>query len=167
MRYLKKYDCYIDDDCEIYVEPKNKDRQVSCALRHLLPRKLASDKYWKITIRGKTYSYHSVITYAFHGPRPEGYVIDHIDRNKDNNNPNNLRYCSQSENIANRPQTDLCIQKFGMRRIDDIKEWARRWRKANPDKVKATNHKSYYKHRSNGEAFRLCPDGHRRWVKVQ
>ena len=37
----------------------------------------------------------------FIGPRPEGYVIDHIDGNYLNNKADNLRYVTQKENMNN------------------------------------------------------------------
>lgn len=165
MQYLAKYDCFVDDDCNIYVEPKPKD-YIRCSLRHLQPRLTCDRKYYKVTIRGKTYPLHEIIAHAFIGERPAGLVIDHIDRNSHNNNPSNLRYCSVSENIANRIQTILSVERDGFRRCENIKEWSRLWRKRNPDKQHNTNHKAYYSHVSKGERYRLCADGKRRWIKV-
>lgn len=48
-------------------------------------------KPWSATV-------HSVIALAFIGPRPEGLVINHIDGDKLNNRPENLEYCTLSEN---------------------------------------------------------------------
>ncbi len=45
-------------------------------------------------------SYHALVALAFIGPRPEGYDLDHIDRCRDNNAPDNLRYCTHAENMA-------------------------------------------------------------------
>ena len=39
---------------------------------------------------------------TFVGPRPEGYQVDHIDRNRLNNRLDNLRYVSKSDNMRNR-----------------------------------------------------------------
>lgn len=50
---------------------------------------------------------HSLVAREFIGERPEGMVIDHINRNKYDNRPENLRYCTQSENIKNRNRTTL------------------------------------------------------------
>lgn len=46
-------------------------------------------------------SFHRLIAKAFLGERPDGLVVDHIDRNRTNNNVNNLRYVTQRENIIN------------------------------------------------------------------
>lgn len=43
---------------------------------------------------------HSLVAAAFHGPRPEGMVINHIDGNNQNNRPENLEYVTQKENVA-------------------------------------------------------------------
>lgn len=40
-----------------------------------------------------------LICIAFHGPRPEGLQVLHIDENQDNNRPENLKWGTQSENI--------------------------------------------------------------------
>lgn len=47
------------------------------------------------------YLFHHLVAKAFLGDRPEGKVIDHIDRNSLNNNISNLRYISQLENMRN------------------------------------------------------------------
>jgi len=45
---------------------------------------------------------HNLVAECWLGDRPEGYVIDHIDRNSRNNHYSNLRYCTISENMKNR-----------------------------------------------------------------
>ena len=49
---------------------------------------------------------HIVVANAFHGPHsfPE-YVVDHIDTNRCNNRPENLRWLTRLENILNNPAT--------------------------------------------------------------
>lgn len=67
-----------------------------------------------IKINGKRLhiSIHSLVAKTFLGEKPEGLVIDHIDRNKQNNNVNNLRYVTTSENSINRScyRTDILEQ---------------------------------------------------------
>jgi len=44
-------------------------------------------------------SVHSLVAAAFIGPRPAGYDVDHIDRDKANNRVENLRYVTHAENM--------------------------------------------------------------------
>lgn len=46
---------------------------------------------------------HCLVAEHFIGPRPEGMLIDHIDRNKHNNHVSNLRYATYKENNRNNP----------------------------------------------------------------
>lgn len=49
---------------------------------------------------------HQVVCTAFHGPAPEGdMVVDHIDTNRCNNRPENLRWVTRLENALNNPIT--------------------------------------------------------------
>ena len=45
---------------------------------------------------------HRIVATAFHGPAPsEQHVVDHIDTNRQNNRPENLRWLTKLENILN------------------------------------------------------------------
>lgn len=46
----------------------------------------------------KPYYAHRLILSAFRGPCPDGYECDHIDRDRTNNNPNNLRWIRVESN---------------------------------------------------------------------
>ena len=49
---------------------------------------------------------HQVVCSAFHGPEPEPHmVVDHIDTNRCNNRPENLRWFTRLENALNNPVT--------------------------------------------------------------
>jgi hypothetical protein len=51
-------------------------------------------------------SVHSIVATAFHGVRPtKGHVVDHIDTNKRNNRPENLRWVTRLENVLLNPIT--------------------------------------------------------------
>ena len=54
---------------------------------------------------------HQLVAEHFIGPRPQGCVIDHIDRNRTNNQVDNLRYVTPSENQRNRKDNKLTAQK--------------------------------------------------------
>lgn len=58
--------------------------------------------YAQVRINNKAYLAHRLIAEAFFGKCPEDNEVDHIDRNKLNNDINNLRYVSRSENMLNR-----------------------------------------------------------------
>ena len=45
--------------------------------------------------------FHQLVAEQFIGERPDGLEIDHIDRNKLNNNVSNLRYITHQANIQN------------------------------------------------------------------
>ena len=60
--------------------------------------------YIRIQIGEKHYQAHRLIMMAFVGESEQ--EVDHIDRNKLNNNFLNLRYCSHSENALNRDFSD-------------------------------------------------------------
>jgi hypothetical protein len=49
---------------------------------------------------------HRIVATAFHGPQPsKDYIVDHIDTNRRNNRPENLRWVSRLENILLNPVT--------------------------------------------------------------
>ena len=60
--------------------------------------------YIRIQIGEKHYFAHRLIMIAFVGESEQ--EVDHIDRNKSNNNFENLRYCSRTENALNRDYVD-------------------------------------------------------------
>lgn len=63
-----------------------------------------SGEYYKVNYKGKTHQAHRVV-WCLHNKQdvPEDKVVDHVDMDKKNNNPNNLRLVTHSENQRNKP----------------------------------------------------------------
>ena len=78
-------------------------------------------RYFQVQRNNKriNFLFHTLVAEQFIGERPTNFVIDHIDRNKLNNNYKNLRYITQEENIHNssKYRTDLPKDKVIRRRI--------------------------------------------------
>lgn len=71
--------------------------------------------YYQTNVRvngvSKVVRAHSLVAECWLGDRPEGYVIDHIDRDTKNNHYSNLRYCTISENMKNRQLGEHVIKQ--------------------------------------------------------
>jgi hypothetical protein len=77
-------------------------------------------KYLTININKKNVKLHCLVAYAFLGERPTGYVIDHIDRNPQNNKLQNLRYCSNRDNCINSCKWRTDINEMDKRKRTNI-----------------------------------------------
>jgi len=60
-----------------------------------------SSGYLCVNIDKKRKMIAHLVAQSFIGERPEGFVVDHIDRNRYNNRYDNLRYCSIGLNNLN------------------------------------------------------------------
>ncbi len=73
-----------------------------------------NDKGYRCVKLGRTIDkkIHQLVAHWFLGERPDGLVVDHIDRDKLNNSADNLRYVSQSTNVRNtdRFRGDLLVE---------------------------------------------------------
>lgn len=49
--------------------------------------------------RCRSFVIHKIVSQAFLGPRKNGYVVDHIDGDRKNNNLENLRYLTTRDNV--------------------------------------------------------------------
>ena len=57
--------------------------------------------YKLLSVKGKLLKVHRVVYFLAHGEDPHPKLIDHIDMDRSNNHPDNLRLCSQSQNMRN------------------------------------------------------------------
>ena len=107
-------DFKIEIEC-IYKEEHYSVRDNGAVLRHVRKGKRLR-KYDDIWTFGSpnNHSYmligqevvHRIVATAFHGPAPTSkHVVDHIDTNRKNNRPENLRWLTKLENILKNPIT--------------------------------------------------------------
>ena len=91
-----------------------------------------------LTIGGKSKSVklHKMVADAFHGPRPSGLVIDHIDGNTTNNAPENLRYVTPRENVV---RGRSCLQRDTNSDFVGVTKGGDKWRA-----MKSVEGRSYY-----------------------
>lgn len=101
-------------------------------------------KYFQINRNKKRTNYliHHLVAKLFIGERPENLIIDHIDRNKLNNNVSNLRYVTQKKNMSNQDRYITEIEEEDP--IKRKKLISKRYAKLNRDKL-LNNKKEYYK----------------------
>lgn len=72
---------------------------------------------------------HRLIALAFH-PNPNGLSeVDHINRNKTDNRPCNLRWVNHKTNADNKISVDQAIAKYGFRCCEDRKAYNKARRK--------------------------------------
>ena len=98
-------------DC-IYKEEHYSARDNGAIMRHQREgmRKRKLDGVWSFGTSNAATGYldfcgervHRIVATAFHGQAPsEQHVVDHIDTNRQNNRPSNLRWLTKLENILN------------------------------------------------------------------
>ena len=102
------------------------------------------DGYRVVRISRKLRFVHRLICEAFHGLGPtDKRDVDHIDRNRSNNRPENLHWCSRSENCRNKKIRDESLAKYGVSWVDDKKAYWRAYYANHPEyreKCKAYQH---------------------------
>lgn len=75
-----------------------------------------SDGYLTISIGGRRYLMHRVVWLLHHGRWPVG-ILDHINRQRGDNRPENLREVTALQNMANRDQPQRVANLTGLRGI--------------------------------------------------
>lgn len=113
--------------------------------------------YRHVKYHGKFYRVHRLICEAFHGPAPEDKpFVDHINRVRDDNRPENLRWASSKENSDNRGCVGESAAKY------EVRSWDKR----------AAYNRAYYKaysaeKRAQGLTWRKGPDGKYGWFPLK
>lgn len=94
--------------------------------------------YRTIKFHGKHYFVHQIICRAFNGLAPEGKpFVDHINRIKDDNRPENLRWVDCKENCNNKDCVDQSVEKYSVRACENRQAYDRSYQRAYYAKMKA------------------------------
>lgn len=117
----------IDDyTCEVdctYKEERYSVRNNGAVMRHAREGKRTrkDDNVWTFGKPNERTGYmeiagervHRIVAFAFHGEPPtKEHVVDHIDTNRRNNRPENLRWLTRLENAINNPITRARIENI-------------------------------------------------------
>lgn len=87
--------------------------------------------------KSKRVMLHKIVAECWLGECPEGYEVDHIDRNSHNNDYRNLRYVTKSEQMKNRNYSKIASQG-----IKNLKE-AQKLR-AKPVRIKSESDERFF-----------------------
>lgn len=138
---------HFEKECEcIYKDERYSVRDNGAVFRYTLSgkRPRPTDNQWtfgKLNIKTgyleiASVRIHRIVATAFHGEPPTNeHVVDHIDTNKQNNRPENLRWVTRLENVVNNPITrkkieSICgcsIQEF----LDEPAKFREKFQEAN------------------------------------
>jgi hypothetical protein len=78
----------------------------------ILKQSLTTTGYKEVKINGKHFKIHRLIGEYFIDNPNNLLCIDHIDNDKTNNNINNLRWCSYSDNCKNKTKKINCSTNY-------------------------------------------------------
>ena len=70
--------------------------------QHLHQFPLGKRGYPAVSINGKKHYVHTLMASAFHGPRPEGHIVRHLDDVPTNNVVTNIAYGTRHQNALDR-----------------------------------------------------------------
>ncbi len=91
---------------EEYYEVSSMGRVRNKKTMRVLKQQLGTPGYFHVQLKGYTQMIHVLVAKMFISNPKNKNKVDHIDRNKLNNNYNNLRWVSHSENMLNKDSVD-------------------------------------------------------------
>jgi hypothetical protein len=141
--------------------------------------------YLRVKFRGKNYSVHRLIAGAFLDNPLNLPTIDHKNRIRDDNRADNLRYASPKMQADNKQSVDGSLERYGVRRCEDINGYHRAFYAKNPEfaerqrtrkrallannpefaeRERARCRKYRAKQKALGKHDRKCPDGSHKYL---
>lgn len=133
MRKHLKFDIYVTRTGLCFKEANSNMLGHHKGCLYLMPSAIdAATGYEKVTAynpktkKSRPVAVHQLVAECYLDSEGKRY-IDHIDRDKTNNNVNNLRYVSQSENNINTKRSDRALEHYGFRPSKNKREYKRLW----------------------------------------
>ena len=111
----------------------------------------------RLTVNGKQehLRVHRLIALAFHSNPENLPQVDHINRNKTDNRPSNLRWVTAKENMSNIDKVDQSITKYGVRFCENRKEYNKRYHLKNVrlEALQPTGRQTHYNFPSEDDSI--------------
>ena len=145
MKYIEKYDRYIDDDLVIYRWSNRQNKLIQCSTYR------SSTGYVRLDTGIKHILVHRLVYEAFVGEIPEGMQIDHINTIRTDNRLENLRCVTCKEN-NNNPLTikhnsesrkGVKLSEEHKRRLSEVKK-GNEYRKGKPSSIFGMKFKEHF-----------------------
>ena len=135
--------------------------------------------YEEFQYHGKFYRVHRIVANAFLENPENKPTVDHINHDRLDNRACNLRHATWKEQAENRKNVLDFKEKYGgnskdiairhqvyLDKRDDILERAKTRRDSKKEELRTWQREYRKRMKDQGFAYRRCPDGKRRWVKV-
>lgn len=134
MVFNEKYGVYVTKAGLVFkVANYGSHGHVRGALYLMTPALDKASGYMKVTIydketkKSRPVAVHQLVAETFIKPVEGKRYIDHIDRNKLNNDVSNLRYVTQAENNINSKRSDRALEHYGFRPNENKRLYKTMW----------------------------------------
>jgi hypothetical protein len=92
---------YVDSEGWLYWKQKSHSNKPDSIVNKRVTTK-RSDGYYQVKLDGRAYRVHRIIWALAHGEDPGDLQIDHINGDRGDNRPSNLRLCTIGQNMLNK-----------------------------------------------------------------
>jgi hypothetical protein len=132
MVYLNAYDLYVDETGNVYrrfqENLKGKPKGDICLMRTYTDKDGYLFVQWCKDKKRHHAKVHRLVAMAFI-PNPDGLeTVDHVNRIRNDNRVENLRWASRKMQSDNTRYVDNSIKKYGVRCCDNPSEYHRRYK---------------------------------------
>ena len=113
MEFYTGYKVYEDGTVESYIKRHDKIYVISDEPRRVLKQQKTKKGYLRVEIRSRGFAVHRLVAMAFIENPENKEQVNHIDGNKQNNNVENLEWCTNQENHTHKCLNGLNVALKG------------------------------------------------------